>query len=321
MRNRRPQSAIQPLNFLAILVTFNSLSAAERPPIIEQVKWVRKQPLTLLAANGQYRPNSAIRFITIHFTHTETGDGTQPSEEEILNSKVHSNGLYQWERAEDEKTKIDTYYIATGADDKPLPNFGGTPYQYLIGNSGVIYKGRPDATAPASNTYYYSEAILTRATYDFNGSVRISAADERAILDARAEAFENWKKGLGNAAYDQWVRQEKAILRKAGLPESGPKFEARLLKQGARLVGPGSTAGHITVSFIGSYQRPSDHALDSAVKLIAHLMSASKFPEAKIKTHREIASTSCPGAELQMWVRHRNGENGALFDRLSALRR
>ncbi len=302
-------------------LAFAASAHSEDLKVVPMDDWVRGLPLKTTAAPGQYAPNGKILHITFHHTHTEPGDGTRETEITILNNQVHSSSLYTWEKdAPDPVTKKDRYYRRKGADGGDVPKHGGTAYHYLIGNSGTIYKGRPDDIAPASNTYYYSSEELAGATYDVRVAVVLRGAMKDRVLAHRNAAFETWK---SRTDYPEWLEGERRVLRRQQVKETGLEkaLAVRVEEQKNRLVAPGHSRGHLTVSFIGGDAKPSAKALESAARLTARLLREHGLAPEAVRTHREVANTKCPGEGVQGWIRQQPGTapKGALFDALRKL--
>src|SRR5690606_37534353 len=125
----------------------------------------------------------------------------------------------------------------------------------------------------------------------------------------RSERFESWKKGID---YDQWLEGEKEIIRGQGITDT-PSLEralaVRIAAQRNRLVAPGESKGHLTISFIGRAKTPTPAAFASANWLAAKLMREHNLTADAIRTHREVASSNCPGEFVQQWVRGVNTPN------------
>jgi hypothetical protein len=305
---------------LAVVAIFLPLIAfSADPEIVPLDHWVQDLPLTMPAAAGQYEKNGKIAHITFHFTHTPDGDGTKDSEIRILNNQVHSSGLYMWESKSGASGS--TYFTRKQADGTDMPNLGGTAYHYLIGNSGTIYKGRPDAIAPASNTHYYSPELLEGAVYDLTGAIVLAADQAEKFKNFRLDRFETWKKGID---YTKWLEGEKEILRGQRITDATAlkrELDTRIAAQRNRLVAPGASAGHLTISFIGRARTPTPEAFASASWLGAKLLKEHGLSAEVIRTHREVASSNCPGEFVHKWVRGENSpdKRGPLFEELQKL--
>jgi len=316
----KPCKLVMKTRDLALVAIFLPLIAfSADPEIVPLEQWVQGLPLTKPAAAGQYEKNGKIAHLTFHFTHTPDGDGTKDSEIRILNNQVHSSGLYVWEWKSGGSGS--TYFTRKQADGTDMPNLGGTAYHYLIGNSGTIYKGRPDAIAPASNTHYYSSELLEGAVYDLNGAIVLVADQAEKFKNFRLDRFETWKKGID---YAKWLEGEKEILRGQRITDATAlerELNTRIAAQRNRLIAPGASAGHLTISFIGRTEEPAPKAFASAAWLAAKLLKEHGLSTEVIRTHREVASSNCPGEFVQKWVRGVNEpeRRGALFDELARL--
>ena len=69
---------------------------------------------------------------------------------------------------------------------------------------------------------------------------------------------------------------------------------------------PGAVDGHLCIAFVGNYTRelPPQAALDSFVALLADLLHQHHLTVRDVLTHRELASTDCPGEPLYLWLRN-----------------
>lgn len=288
---------------LCALFLFPVIASADEADPVPMDQWVRSLPLTAPAAAGQYEENGKIKNLTFHYTFTPEGDGTRASEETILNNQVHSSSLYTWEAKAIPGTDKKEYFRRKQADGTDIPKHGGTAYHYLIGNSGTIYKGRPDTVAPASNTFYYTPEFLDGATYGIDGAVSIQSGQADRLAELRTEKFNDWKAGIN---YEQWLDGERAILRGEGVTNGEPFTKAlnsRVEAQKTRLIAPGASAGHLTICFIGRDRSPSPEAFATATRLAAKLLKEHGLTPDAIRTHREVANSGCPGPFVQKWVR------------------
>lgn len=311
-----------PLTFiLCVLSLFHVIASSEDSGPVPMDQWVKSLPLTAPAAAAQYEENGAINYVTFHYTFTPEGDGTRESEETILNNQVHSSSLYTWEAKAKPGTNKKEYFRRKQADGSDIPKHGGTAYHYLIGNSGTIYKGRPDTIAPASNTYYYAPELLVGSTVGLDGNVSPATVQAENLTTFRQEAFDAWKSGID---YEKWLAGEKAILRGQKVAE-GDAFTRALNKrieaQKTRLIAPGASAGHLTICFIGKDRSPSPEAFAAATKLAAKLLKEHGLSPDVIRTHREVANSGCPGPFVQKWVRDvsKGDRRGQLFEGLKEM--
>lgn len=110
--------------------------------------WYKSSPPNFRKAEpqAQYRDNGKIEFLTFHHVGSTPLDTTEKEEIKTLGNSVWMN-----------HARDNTYQDVA--------------YHYLIGQSGRIYKGRPDNIAPASGTYYYN---LSKPKYTANGRLDYS---------------------------------------------------------------------------------------------------------------------------------------------------
>ncbi|MCA9302750.1 MAG: N-acetylmuramoyl-L-alanine amidase [Phycisphaerales bacterium] len=94
---------------------------------------------------------------------------------------------------------------------------------------------------------------------------------------------------------------------------SGRVWEARpLVLQGAHV--KDQNPNNIGVVMFGNYEniRPTASAMESLNRLLAHEMARFNIPIRNVYTHRELASTACPGRHLQEQMMGTRGRGGAL---------
>ncbi len=81
---------------------------------------------------------------------------------------------------------------------------------------------------------------------------------------------------------------------------NGRVWEGRPLNwQGAHVAS--QNEGNLGICVMGNYedQSPSDTQLDAVERFVASQMRAYRVPVMRVHTHRELASTQCPGRNLQ----------------------
>lgn len=304
---------------LSFLLPF--LAGSEEIATVPIGSWLRHLPLTSESAPGQFVKNGKILHLTFHSTDTPEGDGTIESEMTILNTQVHSACLYTWEWKVDSGSANREYFRRKQSDGSDIPKFGCTAYHYLVGNSGVIYKGRSDDIAPASSRHYYSRDFLKGAALDLQGCVVLQPDMARKFAGFRNETFAVWKSRID---YKKWLEGECAILRDQHVTE-GAEFTKALNKrvgeQKDRLIAPGATSGHLTICFIGRDHAPSPEAFASATKLAAVLLKRHGLSVDSIHTLREVASRGCRESFVQKWVYDftKGNRRGRLFDELKKM--
>lgn len=215
----------------------------EKPPVIEATTWKSKYykpshpKFTKAIPSDQYREQKEIKFLVFH--HADASASSKSETDEI-------------------KAIGDAVWVNHATINNKGMCFQDVAYHYLIGQSGRIYKGRPDNIAPASGTFYIKESELARAKYKDNGSVD----------------------------YSQLT---------SGKP-------------------PGFNQGHLTICFLVKNEEPSDDAKVSAIKLAAFLMKENSIPVRNVRTHREIANSTCPGGKIQEWVRGELSNKGYIAE-------
>jgi hypothetical protein len=90
---------------------------------------------------------------------------------------------------------------------------------------------------------------------------------------------------------------------------AGQSPAGKALARHQQTFAPGDIAGHITVSFIGTYHNklPSQAALQASTGLIAALLKEHSLTTSDVFFHREIVdrktATDCPGNALYKWFR------------------
>ena len=240
--NRTNYTVIQEMKTIATLASCITLTLSscalsedakiEKPPVIEASTWKSKYykpshpKFTKATPANEYRENGDIKYIVFH----------------------HADASAKTKKEADEITALgDSVWVNHATINDEGLCFQDVAYHYLIGQSGRIFKGRPDNIAPASGTFYLNTSELDRPKYKDNGAV------DYAKLES-------------------------------GKP-------------------PGYNQGYLTICFLVKNEEPSDDAKASAVKLAASLMSEHSIPIQNIRTHREIANSSCPGNKIQMWIR------------------
>ncbi|MEZ5387639.1 MAG: peptidoglycan recognition family protein [Prosthecobacter sp.] len=138
------------LAFLLLILAILPIQALEMPEVIPLKKWQDKYKywnetnapnLKQADPKAQYRENGTITYLTFHHADASPKDRSEAAEIKTLGDKVWMN-----------HARDNTYQDVA--------------YHYLIGQSGRIYKGRPDDIAPASGTYYYD---IKNPKYKENG--------------------------------------------------------------------------------------------------------------------------------------------------------
>lgn len=86
---------------------------------------------------------------------------------------------------------------------------------------------------------------------------------------------------------------------------------------------PGHVDRHITVCFIGEFSKdpPTKEAKSAFISLCAYLMKKHSIPIQNVMMHREVASTSCPGDKVYLWLRKSGTVRYALGEGLLELQR
>lgn len=270
------------IRYIAIFsAVYSSLFAQETIDIIQLKDWSRIKPANIPKAifPAQYQSQSKIRHITFHHTHTPTGDGTKKSEIIILNDQVLSSHCFQYEKKiiwSSKKKKFVSQWYKLEKEGKVLGKWGGVAYHYLIGNSGTIYKGRPDSVQPASGTFYYPRDLVGNKYADNEAAIRGAIVPSKEALEfyqrKKASNYQNW---LESNDLKKWKKEQIVILegqRITDKKDQEKELKKRLNKLKASLVAPGDSDGHITISFIGYDKRPSEEALAAAAKLASNLL-------------------------------------------------
>lgn len=94
---------------------------------------------------------------------------------------------------------------------------------------------------------------------------------------------------------------------------SGRIWEARTLTlQGAHV--KNRNPNNIGIVVFGNYEKiqPTSASLDSLDRLLAHEMERFRVPIDQVYTHRELASTACPGRNLQKRMIQLRADDGRL---------
>lgn len=97
------------------------------------------------------------------------------------------------------------------------------------------------------------------------------------------------------------------------LDPAGRVWAARPMEwQGAHV--KDQNPGNVGICVLGNYerQRPTQTQLDALEDVIAKLMRAHRVPINRVHTHKELASTACPGRYLQPRLVSMRENNGAL---------
>lgn len=129
----------------------------EKPTVIAADWWKEKYPEMYRPKPKpadpaeQYRDNGTIAFLTFH----HVGDTPKSTS---LDDEITKIGDSVWK-----------HHVAS--------KFQDVAYHYLVGQSGRIYKGRPDNIAPASGEFYFSASSLANAKYSSNGSTTLKKPD------------------------------------------------------------------------------------------------------------------------------------------------
>ena len=92
--------------------------------------------------------------------------------------------------------------------------------------------------------------------------------------------------------------------------------------QGEKARTPGATDGHLTICFIGNFEKqlPTPEARKAMVLLVAHHLKIHSLTLADVLFHREVACwTDCPGQTLYDWFRGSERKRGATGEGLRLL--
>jgi len=153
------------LVLIALVTGTIQIQALEIPEVIPLETWQAKYKywkasnapdLKKADPKNQYRANGDIKFLTFHHVGSSAEGKRQDQEITAIGNRV-----WMWHARDN--------------------TFQEVAYHYIVGDSGRIYKGRPDDIAPASGEYYFPEGDLASATYKENGAIALEKPKDAKI--------------------------------------------------------------------------------------------------------------------------------------------
>ena len=149
----------------------------------------------------------------------------------------------------------------------------------------------------------YSERQLLRFVQEYhqNSKNRFRDIAYHYIVGDSGNIYKGRDDSYAPASFTYYLSEDE--LSKAKKSSNGAVYHHSIHRGKA----PGTTQGHITVSFLVG--QPNDELLQNsamikASKLIAYLLVKYDLKPKDVKGHREIAlSTQCPGAKIYKWLK------------------
>jgi len=240
---------------------------AAKPNVLDRSNWEAKGS-KYPEVQKMKKMGTRLSFITVHHSALPI---TETEEKAIrVLQKVHTTG-----NIEGEKT-----------------DYGDIAYHYLIAPSGKIYEGRSVEYQPNSNTCYVHSANVMNGPF------------KKKDFWYPKDSSKSGQKRDSVGEIDLW-----SLATKEGY--SGKSRISQYLAGSNLLPKPGMIDGHLTICFLGDFRdepykprsgpEPTDKAKESFSSLVRDLQG--KHNPIVVKTHRECASTSCPGNGVYYWVK------------------
>lgn len=156
---------------------------------------------------------------------------------------------------------------------------------------GGIIASRMEPMLPVSRITVHHSAMM------FAGNNRAAAAYELE----RIRASHTGSRGFGDIGYHFIIDR------------NGQVWEGRSLKwQGAHV--KSQNEGNIGVMCMGNFdvQSPTSAQQQALIRHVRALMSKYRVPVSRVKTHKEMAATACPGVSLQRYMLAARRSGGSL---------
>ncbi len=133
---------------------------------------------------------------------------------------------------------------------------------------------------------------IEHVTIHHTASLNGDGKDELAVMRAVQRFHQGSERSWGDLAYHFLIGP------------SGTVYEGRDPKYAADTSTRYDPAGHLTLCLMGNFEEeePTDAALSALVRLTVDLLAAHDLPPDAVTTHRRVAATACPGANLEAWL-------------------
>lgn len=139
---------------------------------------------------------------------------------------------------------------------------------------------------------------IEHVTVHHTASVNREGKDEVATMRSVQRFHQGAERGWGDLAYHYLIGP------------SGTIYEGRDPAYAADTSTSYDPAGHLTICLMGNFEEeePSEEARSALVRLAVELLASHDLPPEALTTHRRVAATACPGANLEAWL---TGEGAA----------